>query len=450
MPKAKQKEKRSSSRGKSPAAVTQPAAKRPARRSRGTRRQSVAGEDARVDLEPVVAPNAPCLPTLPAGTCQPPTSGHHPAPSQPATSGHPPAPSQPTTSCHPPAPSQLANPYPPAGTSQPPHTSQLNPGESLSWPSINLYPQIPPVLHAPSVLPGPPPACASVLPDPPPACAGYPAAAAESRHSETPFLGTANRVDNALQQPPMLGCVCDELGADVAASVKDKIWRGEFVELGVLIRKDAGFGEESQEFCLTSAGSSLLLRPQSKTPAIYSIEQWTSVFLIYSSIYLERHPSRARELLKYMDIVRSITRFGGYNWRSYDVQFRLRQARQPQRSWALIDTELWLTVAAVNAQQSYSRGQPFRAYDRPAYRATLPGKRYEAARGSGQGARGSGQGSLCFAYNKQGTCNRPNCPYGHRCSRCGARSHGSHACKPTIGKRGGAGSSYQKPSSHPN
>ena len=164
---------------------------------------------------PPPAPSQPATFTPPPpAPSQPTTSCHTPAPSQPASSCQPPAPSQPTASCYPPAPSQ------PAVTSEPPHTSQLNPGESLSWPSINyLSPQIPPVLHAPIVLPDHPPP-----PPPPPA-----AAAAGNMHSETPFSGTANRVDDALQlqQPAMLGCGCDELGADVAASVKDKIWRDE-------------------------------------------------------------------------------------------------------------------------------------------------------------------------------------------------------------------------------
>ena len=43
-----------------------------------------------------------------------------------------------------PASIQLATPSPPAVTSQPVPTSQPNLSESLSWPSINLHPQIPP------------------------------------------------------------------------------------------------------------------------------------------------------------------------------------------------------------------------------------------------------------------------------------------------------------------
>ena len=71
---------------------------------------------------------------------------------------------------------------------------------------------------------------------------------------------------------------------------------------------------------------------------------------------MEKHSGRARELFKYIDTVRAIVRFGGYNWRAYDVQFRLRQARQPHRSWAAIDTELWLTVATAQPRGGYHAG----------------------------------------------------------------------------------------------
>ena len=88
------------------------------------------------------------------------------------------------------------------------------------------------------------------------------------------------------------------------------------------------------------------IRPHnSNNVRITSIEQWTSAFLVFSSIYLMRHADRARQLLKYADTIRSAAfRRVGFGWRDYDVQFRLRQARMPARSWASIDAELWLTL----------------------------------------------------------------------------------------------------------
>ena len=59
--------------------------------------------------------------------------------------------------------------------------------------------------------------------------------------------------------------------------------------------------------------------------------------------------------MKYMDLVRHAARaFGGYGWREYDVQFRLKQARQPGRSWVSVDAELWLMLVAF--QRAPTRG----------------------------------------------------------------------------------------------
>lgn len=241
--------------------------------------------------------------------------------------------------------------------------------------------------------------------------------------------------------PPLanspMACLCDDLGANVDMSIKEKIWRGEFIELGLLVKKEAAQLDEPATFCLSPSGAGLTLKPQTRTPAISNIEQWTSAFLIFASIYLERHTTRARELLKYMEIIRSITRFGGYNWRAYDMQFRLRQARQPQRTWSVIDTELWLTVATSGAAPSaqYFRRQDSAARRFPAtsgYGYTAPtGRRGDAPRNAGH----------CFAFNR-GACSRAFCRYVHTCSICGNAAHGSFACG---AKRGSAKSGGSAP-----
>ena len=107
--------------------------------------------------------------------------------------------------------------------------------------------------------------------------------------------------------------VRDELGSIVPLAIKDKIWRGEYVELGGLL-ESVPIQRNDSAMVLTVSGSTL--QPQRKTPGIMSIEQWTSAFLVYASIYAEKHLKRARELFKYMDTVRTAARFGGYGWRT--------------------------------------------------------------------------------------------------------------------------------------
>ncbi|XP_041456574.1 uncharacterized protein LOC121408919 isoform X2 [Lytechinus variegatus] len=214
-------------------------------------------------------------------------------------------------------------------------------------------------------------------------------------------------------QPDMLSCVCDELGGEVPSSVKEKIWKGEFVELGGLLKRESlsEEGSQLQAFSLCASGSALMLRPQSKAPVIASIEQWTSAFLIYASIYLERHCMRARELLKYIDIVRSIVRFGGFNF------------------------------------SSFGGNQPFRPYDRSFRRGNFPfsgyANRQGANRAHGAAPAPSRSSPVCFAFNA-GSCQRIACRYAHRCGKCSSAAHGSHACNSA------AAVAKQKPSSNSN
>ena len=120
---------------------------------------------------------------------------------------------------------RVATPSPPAVISQPPHTTQLNPGESLSRPYINLCQQIIPVLHALSVLPTPPP--------PPPMgsrrCGGC------CEHAQRhPVFGHGESGWRRIYS--------SRLRVQRAGADWQRVWKTRFgvgvVELGVLIRKD--------------------------------------------------------------------------------------------------------------------------------------------------------------------------------------------------------------------
>ena len=222
-------------------------------------------------------------------------------------------------------------------------------------------------------------------------------------------------LDTGFPNPPLFATPREELGSTVPQSIKEKIWKGDFLELGCLF-KNAPIQSDHTPMVLTFSGSTLQLQPQRKVPRITSIEQWTCAFLVYASVYAERHVSRARELFKYMDVVRSAARFPGYGWRAYDTQFRLRQEREPTRSWAVVDSELWLmTAAAPYMQQPISLGNE--GYRRTNFR--LPGQSSpESSRGgsSANGRIGTGRtyGSrpggrrICFSFNS-GQCVRKQC-----------------------------------------
>ena len=78
------------------------------------------------------------------------------------------------------------------------------------------------------------------------------------------------------------------------------------------------------------------------------------MFLVYMSIYLERHPGRAVELLKYMDMVRGAARNnGGYGGTMMSNFVSGRHEDQADHGRG-IDGELWLLLIAGGGPRSSS------------------------------------------------------------------------------------------------
>ena len=77
-------------------------------------------------------------------------------------------------------------------------------------------------------------------------------------------------------------------------------------------------------------------------------------------IYTKDHPQKTAELIQYMALIRAAAyRQGGFAWRSYDEQFRIRQAAFPV-SWGSINHDLWLRCMSFkgpSTQQSLSSSQ---------------------------------------------------------------------------------------------
>lgn len=76
------------------------------------------------------------------------------------------------------------------------------------------------------------------------------------------------------------------------------------------------------------------------------------LLLLYTSIYLGTHPERIQEILKYAQTKRIASKRNKFGWLSYDQQFRYRLANNPNKSWGLIDYELWLLYENPNSVAS--------------------------------------------------------------------------------------------------
>ena len=60
---------------------------------------------------------------------------------------------------------------------------------------------------------------------------------------------------------------------------------------------------------------------------ITDIDQWTTAFTIYMSVFTHQFPSRAQELLQYMTLIRHAAHtHRGLGWCIYDPKFRRKAA----------------------------------------------------------------------------------------------------------------------------
>jgi hypothetical protein len=184
-------------------------------------------------------------------------------------------------------------------------------------------------------------------------------------------------------------CAGDDMSVHVPRTLKSQIGRGEYVNLALLLKGAMELNDICKGNTLSlSASGKIEAKPRECRDKVSSIEKWTDAFLIYMSIYIKEHPKKVGEMLQYVSLIReAAVRQGGYSWRVYDEQFRIRQAACPV-SWGSLNQDLWLRCMSFKDQ-------------------TTPQLQM------GQQILGT-----CSYYN-QGYCYWPKCKYQHKCSNCG-------------------------------
>ena len=227
-------------------------------------------------------------------------------------------------------------------------------------------------------------------------------------------------------RPTALVSVCEPLGVGIASATKEKIIKGEFIDLGSLLERQRvpSSSPPNLAFSFNTSGQ-VVLKEATRKIKIFSIQAWTDAFLIFSSIFLGAHPNRCQELLKYMHFIRAAaSRFpSSKGWLDYDEQFRLRQQEHPERSWAVIDSELWAVCV--------TSPRPFQSsFD--SYRPQPPAQSTFTSRYSARFMPAASP--PCFSFNRNG-CFRTRCRYSHKCTGCGSPAHGATSCKKSAGAR---------------
>ncbi|KAJ1095868.1 hypothetical protein NDU88_001018 [Pleurodeles waltl] len=195
-----------------------------------------------------------------------------------------------------------------------------------------------------------------------------------------------------------------KLTAHVAAEVKEKIWKGEFVDIFSLIRaKRREVEPKDKEPKSTFFG-------ERKPRVEESITNWLLGFNVFMSVWLEKKPELASSLIYYANkILKAQHTYGGYAWLEYDRDFRWARVEDPSIGWDQTEVEVWLEC--VN--NKVAGRQPFRT------------QAHSERKGS------------CWAFNRNG-CSRPagSCKFRHNCSFCGHPSHPETKCIKKSKERG--------------
>lgn len=160
------------------------------------------------------------------------------------------------------------------------------------------------------------------------------------------------------------------LGAAVTPAIRGKILANEYVCLASLLDNN----RSGDEFALSVNQNSLQVKQVQRNKGIFNLSQWSQAFTVYMSVYLEKFPTQAQQLLSYMHMIQNMAMtFSGYGWRSYDEEFRAKRAASAW-PWERLDSELYMRCVAgslapvyTNTQQgksqSQSRGWGSQRYD---------------------------------------------------------------------------------------
>ncbi|KAJ1124209.1 hypothetical protein NDU88_002670 [Pleurodeles waltl] len=142
-----------------------------------------------------------------------------------------------------------------------------------------------------------------------------------------------------------------KLTAHVAAEVKEKIWKGEFVDIFSLIRAKGREAESKDKEPKSSFFG------DRKPKVEESITNWLLGFNVFMSVLLEKKPELGASLIYYANkILKAQHTYGGYAWLEYDRDFRWARVEDPSIEWDQTEVNVWLECVNNKA----SGRQPFR------------------------------------------------------------------------------------------
>ena len=132
------------------------------------------------------------------------------------------------------------------------------------------------------------------------------------------------------------------VGNHVEMSLKRKIQEGDYVNFARLIPRDKVIAQQDERIELVNVNGKPSFRPVSDTEFINNFGKWEQAFRMFSMIYTDAHPHKAKELIQYNHIIYSASLTWVWsNVYAYDISFRIHISENPGRNWGIILQQAW-------------------------------------------------------------------------------------------------------------
>ena len=199
----------------------------------------------------------------------------------------------------------------------------------------------------------------------------------------------------------------------VDGPLKQKIERGEFIELEKLLPKDPTkkLTNDGRMELVNRDGYTYFV-PAADKDKINGVRKWEQAFRVYAAIYSKANPHRASEIWQYVYTINLAA--SSYIWENvacYDYTFRHLMSNNPSRSWAIIYHQMWSLAMRDPVQRANGS--------------------FHSRSGHGQGdtgGRNTSRDNYCWKFNKNKCRFGSRCRYEHRCNYCDGFGHGVFNC----------------------
>ena len=203
------------------------------------------------------------------------------------------------------------------------------------------------------------------------------------------------------------------VGANVDGSMRKKIQDGEYIDFARLVPRDKVIMQQEDRLELVNLNGKPSFRSINEGEIINNFGKWEQAFRVFSTIYTDAHPHKAKELIQYNHIIYSTALTWIWsNVYAYDIAFRIHISENPGRNWGIMLEQAWSVRLIERIPHNISMVK------------NSPAVIDQGSSGGGRSGR-----KLCWKYNKGNCTYGLNCKFDHKCGICSKFGHGAHNCR---------------------